>query len=98
MSATTDAVTLARYDWSETSQVAVMLTREHGKARLLSKGAKRPRRGVSNEIDLLVRCRIVFYPRVGTDLDLLGSYEVYGGACARKRSNVSRSNRRAQAP
>jgi len=76
VSATTDAVTLARYDWSETSQVAVMLTRDHGKLRLLAKGAKRPRRGMSNEIDLLVRCRIVYYPRAGSELELLGSYEV----------------------
>lgn len=86
MSATTDAVTLARYDWSETSQVAVLLTREHGKRRLLAKGAKRPRRRLSNEIDLLVRGRAVFYPRAGSDLDLLGSWEVTDPYAGLRRS------------
>ncbi len=72
----TDAIVLARYDWSETSQVAVMLTREAGKLRLLAKGAKRPRHGGSGELDLLVRCRIVYYPRAGSELELLGACEV----------------------
>ena len=36
-----DAIVLRELDWSETSQVVVLLTREHGKIRGLAKGSKR---------------------------------------------------------
>lgn len=36
-----DAVVLARLDYSETSQILVLLTREHGKVRAIAKGIKR---------------------------------------------------------
>lgn len=36
-----DAIVLRELDWSETSQVVVLLTREHGKIRGISKGSKR---------------------------------------------------------
>ena len=35
------AVVLGRLDYSETSQVIVLLTREHGKVRAIAKGIKR---------------------------------------------------------
>ena len=36
-----DAIVLTRLDYSETSQVIVLLTREHGKVRAIAKGIKR---------------------------------------------------------
>jgi DNA repair protein RecO (recombination protein O) len=36
-----DAVVLARFDYSETSQIIVLLTRLHGKVRAIAKGIKR---------------------------------------------------------
>lgn len=55
MPATTDeAVALRHLDFSETSQVLVLLTRGHGRLRVIAKGIRRgPRGGVAPGIDLL---------------------------------------------
>lgn len=48
------AVVLRRLDYSETSQVLVLFTREHGKARAIAKGVKRStKRRFAAAIDLL---------------------------------------------
>ncbi len=48
------AVVLARFDYSETSQVIVLLTRQHGKVRAIAKGIKRGTRNrFAVGIDLL---------------------------------------------
>ncbi len=36
------AYVLHRYDWSETSLILEVFTREHGRVALVAKGAKRP--------------------------------------------------------
>ncbi|MDD4889534.1 MAG: DNA repair protein RecO [Phycisphaerae bacterium] len=47
------AICLRRSDYSETSLVVRMMTREHGQASLMAKGVKRPKSRFGGSIDLL---------------------------------------------
>lgn len=54
MPATFDrAIVLRMYDWSETSQIAVLLTEHHGLVRALAKGSRRPVAKFSGGFELL---------------------------------------------
>lgn len=58
------AIVLRHLDYSETSQVLAMLTREHGPRRLIAKGVKRStKKRFAVGIDLLERGDVVFLPR-----------------------------------
>ena len=46
-------ICLSRRDFSETSQILVVMSRRHGKISLLAKGIKRPRKKTAGGIDLL---------------------------------------------
>lgn len=62
------AIALRRLDYSETSQVLSMLTREHGQQRIIAKGIKRGTKArVAVGIDLLEMGRIVFSQRSGRE-------------------------------
>ncbi|HKQ50516.1 MAG TPA: DNA repair protein RecO [Phycisphaerae bacterium] len=62
------AVVLRRLDYSETSQVLVLLTREHGQQRIIAKGVKRATKTrASVGIDLLEVGRLVFSRRPGKE-------------------------------
>jgi DNA repair protein RecO (recombination protein O) len=67
----TDAIVLRIYPWSETSCIASILTRDHGKLSVLAKGARRPKSPFEAALDLLSFCRVVFLPKSGDALDLL---------------------------
>jgi len=68
----TEAITLARHDYSETSQVVTFLTRDFGKVRVIAKGAKRPKSPLGGPHDLFGYRQIVFYQRTrGTGLQVL---------------------------
>ncbi len=59
-----DAVVLARLDYSETSQILVLFTREHGKVRAIAKGIKRgTKTRFAAAIDLLDVGRITLSSR-----------------------------------
>ncbi len=60
------AITIARADYSETSQVVTFYTREHGKTPVLAKGSKRPKNKLGGPLDLLSLCDILFVPRGGS--------------------------------
>jgi len=61
-----EAVVLRRLDFSESSQVLAVFTREHGQQRVIAKGVKRAtRQRASVGIDLLERGDIVFSQRPG---------------------------------
>ena len=57
-------------DWSETSRIATLWTREFGKVRALAKGGRRLRSNFEVAFDLLSVCHVVFIRKSG-GLDLL---------------------------
>jgi DNA repair protein RecO (recombination protein O) len=58
-------------DWSETSRIATLFTREFGKVRALAKGGRRLKSNFEVAFDLLSVCRIVFISKASNGLDLL---------------------------
>lgn len=58
-------------DWSETSRIVTIWTREFGKVRALAKGGRRPRSNFESALDLLTLCSIVLIRKTGGGLDLL---------------------------
>jgi DNA repair protein RecO (recombination protein O) len=58
-------------DWSETSRITTLFTREFGKVRALAKGGRRLRSNFEIAFDLLTVCEVVFFHKVPGGLDLL---------------------------
>jgi DNA repair protein RecO (recombination protein O) len=58
-------------DWSETSRITTLFTREFGKVRALAKGGRRLKSNFDCAFDLLTVCRIVFLRKSSGGLDLL---------------------------
>jgi len=65
------AIVLRTVDFSETSLVVTLFTREFGKLGALAKGAKRPKNPFESALDVLTLCRIVFLHKSSEALDLL---------------------------
>lgn len=80
------ALVLRTHDFSESSVVAHLYTREFGKIRVLAKGAKRPKNPFDFALDLLTLCRIVFLRKSTEGLDLLTEAKVL------RRFRVEREN------
>lgn len=74
------AVCIRHLDWSETSQIVVLLTREHGKVCGLAKGSKRTSKSsvqrYSGGIDLLTRGEIVGIIKPTADLATLTEWDL----------------------
>jgi DNA repair protein RecO (recombination protein O) len=70
------ALVLRTTDWSETSRIATLWTREFGKVRGLAKGGRRLRSNFENALDLLTVCSIVFLRKSSGSLDLLTEAQV----------------------
>ena len=64
------ALVVRTSDWSETSRIATLFTREFGKVRALAKGGRRLGSSFDVALDLLTVCQIVFI-RKSSGLDLL---------------------------
>ena len=58
-------------DWSETSRISTLWTREFGKIRALAKGGRRLRSNFEVAFDLLTVCQVVFIRKHSGGLDLL---------------------------
>lgn len=58
-------------EFSETSSVVTLFTREFGKVRGLAKGARRLKGPFESALDLLATCRIVFLRKSSDALDLI---------------------------
>ena len=70
------ALVLRTTDWSETSRIATLWTRELGKVRALAKGGRRLRSSFENALDLLTLCSIVLLRKSSGGLDLLTEAQV----------------------
>ena len=74
------AVCIRDIDWSETSQVVALFTREHGKVRGLAKGSKRTSPGAiarfCGGIDLLTRGELVATTKPSTDLATITEWDL----------------------
>jgi DNA repair protein RecO (recombination protein O) len=70
------ALVLRTADWSETSRIATLWTREFGKVRALAKGGRRLKSNFENALDLLTVCSIVFLRKSSGSLDLLTEAQV----------------------
>ena len=65
------AIVLRTIDFSETSLVVTLFTREFGKISSLAKGGRRLKGPFESALDLLAVCRIVFLRKSSDALDLL---------------------------
>jgi DNA repair protein RecO (recombination protein O) len=70
------AIVLRTTDWSETSRIATLWTRELGKVRALAKGGRRLRSSFESGLDLLTVCSIVLIRKSSGGLDLLTEAQV----------------------
>ena len=70
------ALVLQTTDWSETSRIATLWTREFGKVRALAKGGRRLKSSFESALDLLTVCSIVFLRKSSGSLDLLTEAQV----------------------
>ena len=65
------AIVIRAVDFSETSLILTLFTREFGKIGALAKGARRLKSPFESALDLLALCRIVFLHKTSDALDLL---------------------------
>ena len=74
-------------DFSETSRVVTLYTREYGKVGAMAKGGRRLRGPLAGALDLLSVCRIVLIRKHSGSLDLLTEAELVKGF-APQRNNL----------
>src|SRR5216684_5181022 len=70
------ALVLRTTDWSDTSRIATLWTREFGKVRALAKGGRRLKSNFESALDLLTVCSIVLLRKSSGSLDLLTEAQV----------------------
>lgn len=75
-----EAICLRKYDWSETSQIVVLLTDGHGKVSAAAKGAKRQTPSTlakfSGGVDLLAAGQAIFITRPAVELATLTEWDL----------------------
>ncbi len=67
----TDAIVLRTIEFSETSLIVTLLTRQFGRIGALAKGARRPKAPFEGALDLLSVCRVMLLHKPSDTLDLL---------------------------
>jgi DNA repair protein RecO (recombination protein O) len=70
------ALVVRTTDWSETSRIATLWSREFGKLRVLAKGGRRLKSNFEIALDLLSVCHVVFLRKSSGGLDLLTEAQV----------------------
>lgn len=65
------AIVLKVVEFSETSSIVTLFSREFGKIHGLAKGARRPKGPFESALDLLATCQVVFLRKSSGALDLL---------------------------
>lgn len=71
-----EGLCLRTWDWSETSQTAMVFTRGLGIVRGLAKGAKRPKHPYSGGLEMLTRGRVGVIVRPTSELALITSWDL----------------------
>ena len=66
-----EAIILRVTDFSETSRIVVLYSRDFGKLSALAKGGRRLKGPFESSLDLLARCSVVFIRKTTATLDLL---------------------------
>ncbi len=72
----TDAITLRRTDYIDSSQIVIFYTRDYGRIQVLVKGLKRSLKGISGGIDLLTHNHIVFIRRASSALNIMTEWDL----------------------
>jgi len=67
----TEALVIRLADWSESSKVVTLFSRDFGKLAAVAKGAKRLKSAFESALDLLTICNIVIIRKSGGSLDIL---------------------------
>ncbi len=67
----TEGLVIRLADFSETSRVVTLFTRDWGKVSALAKGGRRLNSSFEAALDLLTACRIVFIRKLSSSLDIL---------------------------
>ena len=70
------ALVVRATDWSESSRIVTLWTREFGKVRVLAKGGRRLKSNFESALDLLTSCSIVLLRKSSGSLDLLTEAQV----------------------
>ena len=82
----TTAIVLRTVEFSETSLIVTLLTRDFGLVSALAKGARRPKGPFEGALDLLAVCRVVLIRKNTDALDLLT--ESQASEAVSRRRNV----------
>ncbi len=67
----TTAIVIRTVEFSETSLIVTLLTRDWGRVSAIAKGARRPKGPFEGSLDLLAVCRVVVIRKTSDTLDLL---------------------------
>lgn len=83
---TTPATILKTYEYSETSKILRLLTRDHGLCSVIAKGARRPRSRFGGLLEPFTDGVATFYSKEGRELHTLSEFEL-----RRERQALSRN-------
>ena len=78
----TEGVVLRTTDYSESSQIVWLLSKEHGLIRLLAKGSKRQTKRSQGAFDALTRIALVYVPKERGGLHVAAEWQAldaFGG-------------------
>ena len=88
--ARTQGIVLRKYDFSESSHVLSVFTRDHGRVQLLAKGSRRlQKKRVPGFVDLLSRIDLVFIPKNTDSLSTLTEFDIVSD-CRGIRGDLTR--------
>lgn len=73
---TTEAFVLRSYKLAEHDKIVVMFTRDHGKIRLVAKGARKLRNRFGAALEIFARLRILFHEKSNRELQTLDRAEI----------------------
>src|SRR5918912_1576516 len=72
----TDAIVLHAFDYSETSRILRLATRDAGVQSVLARGARRPKSRFGTALDLFAQGAAQLYLKEGRDLQTLSAFDV----------------------